>query len=265
MTGSAAAARANLLCFESAARTHPGHRRTVNEDRVLNRPEAGLWAVADGMGGHQAGDVAAASVIDALGAITPGGSGYSRLVDILREVDRVNAALVGGQAGGRTCSGSTLVALLVHEGHYACVWAGDSRAYLFRDGVLSAITRDHSIVQQLIDGGALHEGERRRHPSAHVITRAIGAAPRIELDRQFAPIAAGDIFLLCSDGLTACLEDGDIAEALHAGDMAQLADRLLGLALARGAPDNVSIVIVRAFTMDACPGLERESDPGRNG
>jgi len=245
MNGSAEAAQPNPHCFQSAARSHPGGR-TVNEDRLLNRPEAGLWAVADGMGGHQAGDVAAASVIDALWAIPPSGSGYFRLVDILLEVERVNATLVGGRGGGGTCSGSTLVALLAHEGHYACVWAGDSRAYLFRDGVLSAITRDHSIVQELIDSGDIAESERRRHPSAHVITRAIGAAPRIELDRRYAPIAAGDVFLLCSDGLTACLDDDDIAAALRSGDIAQFADGLLGLALARGAPDNVSLVVVRA-------------------
>jgi serine/threonine protein phosphatase PrpC len=243
MTRSSLAAQPTSVCFESQARTHPGNRRSVNEDRVLDRPDAGLWAVADGMGGHQAGDVAAARVVDALCAIEPSGSGYSRLVDVLRAVDRVNTALADG--GSR--SGSTLVALLAHEGHYACVWAGDSRAYLLRDGTLSPITRDHSIVQQLIDGGALAESERRGHPSAHVITRAVGAAPRIELDQQFAPIAAGDIFLLCSDGLIACLDDDDISAALQTGDVAQLADRLLSLALARGAPDNVSVVVVRAL------------------
>jgi serine/threonine protein phosphatase PrpC len=234
------------LVFRSAARTHAGMRRTVNEDRVLDRNDKGLWAIADGMGGHRAGDVAASTVIDAMAAVDHGPSGYSYLGDIVGAVERANAAIFAGRAAQGGSSGSTLVALIAHEGHYACLWAGDSRAYLFRDGALAAITRDHSVVQQLVDRGDVPENRRRQHPNAHIITRAVGVDAQVELDRQFAAIAPGDIFLLCSDGLTACLDDAEIARGLAGGDLDAAADDLLRIALGRQALDNVSLILVRA-------------------
>jgi serine/threonine protein phosphatase PrpC len=235
------------LVFRSAARTHAGTRRTVNEDRVLDRTDKGLWAIADGMGGHRAGDVAASTVVDAMSAIEHGPSGYAYLADIVAAVEKANAAIFAGLAAeGAGASGSTLVALIAHEGHYACLWAGDSRAYLFRDGVLAPITRDHSLVQQLVDRGDVPESRRRQHPNAHIITRAVGVDAQVELDRQFAAIAAGDIFLLCSDGLTACLDDAEMARALAGGDLQAAADHLLQTALSRQALDNVSLILVRA-------------------
>ena len=235
------------LVFRSAARTHAGTRRTLNEDRVLDRTDKGLWAIADGMGGHRAGDVAASTVIDAMSAVEHGPSGYTYLADIVAAVEKANAEIFTGRAAeGAGASGSTLVALIAHEGHYACLWAGDSRAYLFRGGVLAPITRDHSLVQQLIDRGDVPENRRRQHPNAHIITRAVGVDAQVELDRQFAAIAAGDIFLLCSDGLTACLDDAEMARALAGGDLNAAADHLLQAALNRQASDNVSLILVRA-------------------
>ena len=233
------------FAFRSVARSHAGLRRALNEDRVLEQPDAGLWAVADGMGGHRGGDVAAAQVVAALAQVQTRGSGYGRLTDLLRRVGAVNAELWGRRRAGGP-SGSTLVALLLHEAHYACLWAGDSRAYLLRDGVLSVITRDHSVVQDLIDAGRIAESSRRDHPETHVITRAVGARDALALDQRFAPVKAGDLFLLCTDGLTACVSEADMAGALRGGDLAASADRLIALALERGAPDNVSVVVVRA-------------------
>lgn len=233
------------LAFRSAARTHAGMRRTVNEDRLLDRTDKGLWAIADGMGGHRAGDVAATTVIDAMAAIEHGPSGYDYLGDIVVAVEQANAAIFNSRAV-EGASGSTLVALIAHEAHYACLWAGDSRAYLFRDDALTAITRDHSVVQQLVDQGDVPESRRRHHPNAHIITRAVGVDAQVELDRQFAAIAAGDIFLLCSDGLTACLDDAEIARALAGGDLDAAVDDLLQTALRRQALDNVSLILVRA-------------------
>ncbi len=235
------------LIFRSAARTHAGTRRTVNEDRVLDRTGRGLWAIADGMGGHRAGDVAASTVVEAMAGVEHGASGYTYLGDIITAVEQANAAIFNGRAAeGAGASGSTLVALIAHEGHYACLWAGDSRAYRFRDGALTAITRDHSLVQQLVDQGDVPESRRRQHPNAHVITRAVGVDAQVELDRQFAAIAPGDIFLLCSDGLTACLDDAEMARALAGGDLDAAADQLLQTALSRQALDNVSLILVRA-------------------
>ena len=150
------------------------------------------------------------------------------------------------QRGADGPSGSTLVLLLAHEGHYACVWAGDSRAYRLRDGRLTAITKDHSVVQELVESGVIRDGQRRGHPAAHVVTRAVGAAFELQLDRRFAAIEADDVFLLCSDGLTGCLSDDEIARAVQPQDMAASADRLLSAALAEGAPDNVSFVLIHA-------------------
>lgn len=232
------------LQFTSVSRTHPGHRRTVNEDRVLDCPERGIWAVADGMGGHYAGDVAATKVVEALATLRPGVSGYARLRDASRKLAEVNTALF--EDTKVRPSGSTVVTLLVHEGHYACLWAGDSRAYLFRDGVFTALTRDHSVVQQLVDGGALSEGDRQHHPSAHVITRAIGAASDIAIDQAFAAIQEDDVFLLCSDGLTGCVEKSAIIEALSEPSLERMADHLLADVLGRVALDNVSYVIIKA-------------------
>ena len=209
-----AAARAPEWRFASVALSHAGAGRKLNEDRLLDRAAAGLWAVADGMGGHRAGDVAAARVIGRAGGgrarrhrATPFSS------DVLGAIERVNAALYARQLAGGEASGSTLVALLVHEGHYACLWAGDSRAYLYRDGRLD---RDHARPQHRPAPRRRWRRWRRANgaatPSAHVITRAIGADPagrdRAAVRRRSRD---GDIFLLCSDGLTACLDDREIA------------------------------------------------------
>jgi len=158
----------------------------------------------------------------------------------------VNAGLFKARAAAADFSGSTLVALLCHDEHYACVWAGDSRAYRWRAGQLSRLTRDHSIVQELIDGGDLSEAERTGHPHAHVITRAVGAAAELNLDQAFAPLEVGDVFLLCSDGLTGCVLDDEIAAHLAGGDADSAAEALLSLALSRSPSDNVSLVVVCA-------------------
>jgi len=240
------------LRFRSAARTHAGLRRVLNEDRLLDHPGDGLWAVADGMGGHRSGDVAAARVVEALGALDASESGFGRLNDLVRAVSEVNAELFAQSADGpgASPSGATVVALLAHERHFACVWAGDSRAYLLRDGAVAPITRDHSLVQSLIDDGRISAAERRRHPEAHIITRAVGAAAEIDLERRFAPIRPGDVFLLCSDGLTACVEDEELAGFMGRADLDAAAETLLAAALERGAPDNVSFVLVTAEAAD---------------
>jgi serine/threonine protein phosphatase PrpC len=226
--------------FRSVSQSHCGHVRPLNEDRVLDRPEAGFWAVADGMGGHHGGDVAATRLVEALDRIDHRSPGYTRLNDVRREIETVNTTLFDAEGG------TTLVALLVHEGHYACLWAGDSRVYLLRNGRLDAITRDHSVVQALVDGGVITEAERKRHPRAHVVTRAVGANSVLDIEQSFAPICDGDVFLLCSDGLTACLEDAEIENILNAENIDLAAPTMLTAALDRQAPDNISFVLVHA-------------------
>ena len=248
MTRPARQPEAVLTRFASTARTHTGGRR-LNEDRVLERPDIGLWAVADGMGGHMAGDVASNMVVEALGRVARFASGYAYLNDVAAQLQAVNREMLDGAGGGPGrpgLMGSTVVALLAHEGYYACVWAGDSRAYLLRRGRLLRITHDHSLVQELVDSGALTADQARSHPRANVITRAVGVAHPLVLEKRHAPIEPGDIFLLCSDGLTGTMQDEEIEERLRRGDLANAADDLLGLALGRGARDNVSLVLVAA-------------------
>jgi serine/threonine-protein phosphatase Stp1 len=235
------------LRWASAARSACGPYRAVNEDRVFEDPINGLWAVADGMGGHRGGEQAAEDVVAALAQMTRKASGYGRLVMLRETFEQVNTNLVRRRAGEPRAglSGSTVVSLLAHDDHFACVWAGDSRAYLLRRGALSRLTRDHSVVQDLVDQGFLSEAERDGHHQAHVITRAIGASVELQLDQVFDKIHSGDVFLLCSDGLTSSVSDQEIAAQLSSGEPAA-ADRLLDLALSRFPKDNVSLVLISA-------------------
>lgn len=233
------------LKFLSVERTHEGCVRSLNEDALLNRADIGLWAVADGMGGHECGELASARTVEALAGVTSFSSAYAFRDAAAQALAQANADLFQlSQVGGAI--GSTVVALLAHQGHYACLWAGDSRAYLYRAGALKRLTRDHSVVQEMVDGGVLSEEGARRHPRANVITRAIGARADLELDHVSGPMQAGDRYLLCSDGLTTVVSDREIAEAMIRAPLEAAAERLLDQALARGAPDNVTVILVAA-------------------
>ncbi|HTK34139.1 MAG TPA: protein phosphatase 2C domain-containing protein [Caulobacteraceae bacterium] len=236
-----------LLRYRSVATSHVGGR-TLNEDRFLQRPDVGLWAVADGMGGHQAGEVAAGMVVEALEGLDRFGSGYHYLNAVNQALQGVNAALIAraGAAGPGALIGSTVVTLMIHDGHYACLWAGDSRAYLSRSGALARLTQDHSLVQEMVDAGALTPEQSRTHRRANVITRAVGVAQPLVLDMLHAAVEPGDVFLLCSDGLTGAVEDVEIEAVLRTGELEPAAEALIYLALERGARDNVTLVLVQA-------------------
>ncbi|MGI4876234.1 MAG: PP2C family protein-serine/threonine phosphatase [Janthinobacterium lividum] len=222
--------------------------RALNEDRYVDRPAIALWAVADGMGGHQAGEVASGMLADALEAIGPPDSGYAFLDAVQDAVERVNRALVAHAAISTPGSviGSTIVALIAYASHYACLWAGDSRVYLLRGGRLEQITRDHSMVQELLDSGALARRDVKNFGKSNIITRAVGVNDRLALDLHQGPILDGDTFLLCSDGLTNFVDDYEIADRL-ALPVRRAAEALISLTLARAAKDNVTVVVVRAF------------------
>jgi protein phosphatase len=232
--------------FAVASATHVGLKRTRNEDNFLLRPEAGLWAVADGMGGHGGGDVASRIAVDALRRLTVEPTGQGRLAAVEAAVEAANADILHFAAReGRAVMGTTLVALLVFEAHYACLWCGDSRAYLMRDGALRQLTRDHSETQDLVDRGVLDPDEAKRWPRRSVLTRALGPAAEVELDRVSDRWAPGDMFLLCSDGLTAHCDEADIAAALAPGAPQAACDGLIALTLQRGASDNVTVLVLR--------------------
>ncbi len=237
------------LTFESVARTHVGKVRKLNEDAFSNRSEIGLWAVADGMGGHQAGDVASGLIVEALQRVDDVSSGYALLEDVRQSIQRVNRTLIARAAvmAPGAVIGSTVVSLVVYEDFYACLWAGDSRVYLVRDGRMEQVTRDHSRMQELIDSGSLSRVEARSYARSNVITRAVGVSDRLALDMQQGPLQVDDLFLLCSDGLTGALEDRTIAQILDQPSLEAAADALIARTLDQGARDNVTVLLVRCM------------------
>lgn len=234
-----------VFSFQTGCVSDVGLARDINEDNVLVRPEIGLWAVADGMGGYGGGDVASAAVMSALKTLAPSATAADLLAQFEARIVQVNADLrTMAQARGKSVIGTTLVALMVHGNHFACVWCGDSRCYLSRAGALSQVSRDHSEVQELVDRGLLRPEEARSWPRRNIVTRALGAADGVELEIVDGPVHPGDRFVLCSDGLTTHIADSEIAAQLMADDPQAAVDSLLDLTLKRGASDNVSIIVV---------------------
>ena len=235
--------------FECVSRTHIGLRRKINEDSVLVETERGLWAVADGMGGHEAGEVASTMVTDALRCL-PATADLDELaagaVESLRQVNRelIDLARSGERDTGRTI-GTTVVGLAVANGSFRCFWMGDSRAYLLRGGEIRRVSTDHSLVQDLVNAGMLTAEEAETHENANLITRAVGVSETADVEIVSGDARPGDQFVLASDGLTRLVPDDELAAELQRGTPAQAADKLIETVLARGAPDNVSLVITK--------------------
>ena len=236
------------MSFDCVSRTHVGLKRKVNEDSVLVRTERGLWAVADGMGGHEASDVASSMATDALRAL-PIVYGLDdtveAAVDALRRVNGELIRLARSEDDRSRTIGTTVVGLAIADGHFRCFWVGDSRAYRIRHGQIRRLSRDHSLVQDLVDAGMLNSADAEKHESANVITRAVGVSEELEVDSSTGEAAPGDIFFLASDGITRVVEDDELLEELANGSLEAAADKLVELVLARGAPDNLSMVITR--------------------
>lgn len=233
--------------FECISRTHVGLRRKINEDSVFADSERGLWVVADGMGGHEAGEIASTMVTDALRClpiIENIDTLAERAVEALRQVNRELVELAKS-AGNEKTIGTTVVALAIADGSFRCFWMGDSRAYRLRGGELTRVTRDHSLVQELVDAGMLTPQEAETHENANLITRAVGAAEDVQVDIVSGDARTGDQFLLASDGLTRVVRDEELAAELERGPPQQAADNLIDTVLARGAPDNVSLIITK--------------------
>lgn len=238
--------------FVVSCGTDVGRVRSLNEDAFLDRSEIGLWVVADGMGGHAAGDFASRTIVDGLEQIAPPSEGSAFLREVEDRIQIAHTALrrESEARGTGGIIGSTVVVLIAWNRHYACVWAGDSRLYLLRDGVLRQVSRDHSLVQDLVEAGELAPEQAESHPQANVVTRAVGAVEDLILDKSHDQIAIGDIFLLCSDGLTRHVADPEIAAVLSETAASAAAQALIDLALERGARDNVTAVVVRCELED---------------
>jgi protein phosphatase len=234
------------LRWTSAARTDVGLVRSRNEDAWLAQPGRGLWAVADGMGGHAFGDVASNKVTDALAAVAAPQDLAQFAAAASDRIARVNREL-RAEAAARSVAvmGSTVVIMLACGPEVACLWAGDSRIYLYRKGRLQQLTRDHSQAEQLRSRGIAADGAVSA-PAANLITRAVGAADALELELATLEARDGDMFLLCSDGLSNAVDEPAIIAALVPGDCARAAQALLEQALANGGRDNITVVVVRA-------------------
>jgi serine/threonine protein phosphatase Stp1 len=232
--------------LSSAARTHVGTVRWRNEDAVLERAEIGLWAVADGAGGHERGDYASRRIIAALREADAALSDGSLVDDVKRRLAAVNRELRTRAAaiGPNALIGSTVAVLVISNDQSWCLWAGDSRFYRMRAGRLRQLSRDQRHVQDLVDRGEIPSEAAAAHPLANIVTNLIGASEQLILEERNDRLEPDDILLLCSDGLSGAVSDTEIAELLSGSPVVAAADRLIERALARGARDNVSVVVI---------------------
>jgi serine/threonine protein phosphatase Stp1 len=236
--------------LRSWSASHAGTKRSHNEDAYVDRPDMGMFAVADGAGGHQAGEVASGMIAEALEAIPSDLSAAELLAEVRLAIERTHVALreEAARRGPDVVVASTVVVMLARGDHFACLWAGDSRAYLLRGGVLRQITRDHSLVQELLDAGTIGPDEVMNHPRGNVITRAVGAeVDDFVLDKVSDRLVPGDRFLLCSDGLCKTVPEDQLAELLAAPNGTSPSESLLEAALALQVTDNVTAVAVEAI------------------
>lgn len=257
----------------SSAASDVGKVRRINEDAYLERPDLGVWAVADGMGGHHGGEEASRLVVSSLEDIAPATT-LAGLIDAVEAgLKRVNQTLVVSGAAAHRITGSTVVVLAAHGSHGACVWAGDSRAYRLRAGSLTQLTTDHSQAEIYVRLGLLSRAEAANHPFSNVVTRAIGTQADLTLDTAMLDLKTGDRYLLCSDGLYRHLGDEELARELGTGTVSTIAQRLVDRTLERGAHDNVTVVVIewqdadRADVAkhdldDTAPNLRRPSSGG---
>ncbi|MFP4405046.1 PP2C family protein-serine/threonine phosphatase [Rhodosalinus sp.] len=225
--------------------THVGLVRHVNEDSVLALPDHKLWIVADGMGGHSAGDFASQTVIEAAATLPDGLEPRDRL-------RALRAALAGAHDAirdeahrlGVPVIGAAVVAFLLTDGHFVGLWAGDSRLYRLRDGAVELLTTDHSVVAQLVLAGQMTWDEAELHPQSNAITRAVGVGDILELDKVQGDTRPGDRYILCSDGLTKYAGFETLRRTAQGAPLETVAEALLQVALRGGGADNISIIVV---------------------
>lgn len=231
----------------SSAATHCGAVRNMNEDAFLNRNNDGLWVVADGMGGHEAGEVASEMITASLGRVDvnqPIPDVVDSIEDTLLEVHHKIRTYSRTHCEGRTM-GSTVVSFLMRESVGVCLWAGDSRLYRYRDNALQAVSEDHSQVNEMLSRGMITPQEAVNHPASNVITRAVGASETLYIDVTLVELKSNDVYLLCSDGLYGALDETEIAGLLSSGNVEAATQALIERSLQAGARDNVTVIAVK--------------------
>lgn len=231
----------------SCGDTHKGWVRFINEDAYLELPTAKLWAVADGMGGHKRGDYASKAVVKALqGFSRKKGKNKDTLLGLVEDLQHrlaeANEACKKAFRANRV--GSTAALLFEFGGYCFFLWAGDSRIYRLRDGNFEQMTHDHSLAQEKYDNGELNQDEAKTHPSAHILTKAIGVNRHLKLELRCSPVKSGDRYLLCSDGLYGGLSETEISSGLSIETQCEALNKLMASALGSGGRDNITAIIV---------------------
>jgi protein phosphatase len=255
--------------LEVGQATNTGMIRPGNEDSFFTDPPAGLFVVADGMGGHAAGEVASEMAVrilaDELRTVKDINDGV--IVQVSQALKRANLAIfertlteVDKQGMGTTAS-----LLILRDGKYLIGQVGDSRVYLLREAVLHQLTKDHSYVQEQVDAGFLTPEQARYHPYSNVITRCVGASADVEPDTYTGPVKAGDVFLVASDGLTGMVDDRRLQSLLQSRASAQrVVDALISEANGRGGLDNITAIVVRVIGIDMDKEITQETDAVTN-
>jgi protein phosphatase len=254
-----------LRVAEHVERTDTGRQRRANEDAYFARSP--LFAVADGMGGAQAGEVASQMAVAALEPGLPDGPGAAeqRLAALVLEANAQIHALSQSDAGAAGM-GTTLTAAYVDGERLALAHVGDSRAYRLRDGELELLSSDHSLVEELVRRGELTHEEADRHPQRSIITRALGPEDDVEVDHESWPAQAGDVYLLCSDGLTAMVAEARVAEIMRAAQSLPNAARaLVDEANAAGGKDNITVVLFRLADVREGADVVAPQEPAGDG
>ncbi len=247
----------------SSTLSHVGLVRKLNEDAYLDRPDLGLWVVADGMGGHAAGDVASQLIVTTLNKLSQPKALPAFIDAVEEQLQAVNRELIATGLKRHQIIGSTVVALLIHGRECAYMWAGDSRAYLFRNGTLTQLTTDHSQVELYVQLGIITREEAATHPTANLIIRAIGAEEHLSIDRGIVELQAKDRYLLCSDGLYKHVTEVEIAQILAYRSPSEAAHTLIDAALAGGGSDNVTVSIIEISDTSAL-GNDLASDEDKD-
>ena len=231
--------------FHHCAKTDVGLVRKVNEDSMISVPELGMFLVADGMGGHAGGDFASQCIVERIAQIShnlPSADVMKAMRSAILEAHYEILAEAERRGGGTI--GSTAVGLILAAPHFACLWVGDSRLYHMRNGKMTQLSKDHSLVNDLLDSGQITPEEAEHHPHGNVITRAVGVGDAVEIDKLRGTYEPGDRFLLCSDGLSGFVTDDVIAQYMSTAPITSLCSELISLALAGGGRDNVTAIVI---------------------
>lgn len=239
---------ATAFSWQSASHTDLGRVSFVNQDAFMDSPEQRLWVVADGMGGQSRGDYASGAVVRHLRE-------FPRQHSVLANLQDLEARLQAANEQCRTAfrnkqPGSTVVLMLAHGNYCFILWAGDSRVYRLRDQQLEQLTLDHSLAQQKQASGELTAEESKDHPSAHVLTRAVGIRETLQPELGYHAVQPGDRYLLCSDGLYNPVEHDDIRSLLGRGTPEDACTALVDRALEQGGPDNITVIVMAANLPD---------------